>query len=163
MKLTKAILSGTLAAALLLAPLTGCTQYEEGSEKVYSYDEAITELNAFNSKISTDAKTPRLDIYDDDTQNKALADIKTFPITVQGNGDINLEIAAPSELSGSAPDDWINVVAERFNNEKKTVGGKTVSVTVTVECKVENTAAEVLLSNKALVGSFCFKRFYIKL
>lgn len=130
MKLTKAILSGTLAAALLLAPLTGCTQYEEGSEKVYSYDEAITELNAFNSKISTDAKTPRLDIYDDDTQNKALADIKTFPITVQGNGDINLEIAAPSELSGNAPDDWINVIAERFNNERQTVGSKTVSVTV---------------------------------
>ena len=130
MKLTKAILSGTLAAALLLAPLTGCTQYEEGSEKVYSYDEAITELNAFNSKISTDTKTPRLDIYDDDTQNKALADIKTFPITVQGNGDINLEIAAPSELSGNAPDDWINVIAERFNNERQTVGSKTVSVTV---------------------------------
>ncbi len=130
MKLTKAILSGTLAAALLLAPLTGCTKYEEGDEKVYSYDEAITELNAFNSKINTDTKTPRMDIYDDDTENKALADIKTFPITVQGKGDINLEIAAPSELSGSAPDDWINVIAERFNNERQTVGNKTVSVTV---------------------------------
>lgn len=130
MKLAKAILSGTLAAALLLCALTGCTQYQEGDEKVYSYDEAITELNAFNKEITTDTKTPRLDIYNDDTENKALADIKTFPIAVQGDGEINLEIAASTELSSSAPDDWINVVAQRFNDSNQTVGGKTVSVSV---------------------------------
>ena len=68
--------------------------------------------------------------YDDETTNKALADISTFPITVQGRGQIDLEIAAPSELSGNTPDDWLNVIAERFNNEQQKVGGKTVSVTV---------------------------------
>ena len=130
MKFAKSIVSGALAAVLALSSLAGCTEYEEGGEKVYSYDEAITELNAFNKEISTDTKKPRLDIYDDEDTNKALADIKTFPITVQGNGDINLEIAASTELSSNAPDDWINVIARRFNDAHQTVGGKTVSVTV---------------------------------
>lgn len=130
MKFAKSIVSGALAAVLALCSLAGCTEYEEGGEKVYSYDEAITELNAFNKEISTDTKKPRLDIYDDEDTNKALADIKTFPITVQGNGDINLEIAASTELSSNAPDDWINVIAQRFNDAHKTVGGKTVSITV---------------------------------
>lgn len=130
MKLSKRIISGVCGAALLLGAFAGCTKYENGTEKVYSYDEAITELNAFNKEIKTDTKQLRMDIYDDDTANKALADIKTFPITVQGNGDINLEVAAPSELSGEAPDDWINVLAKRFNDAHKTVGSKSVSVTI---------------------------------
>ena len=130
MKLSKRIISGVCGAALLLGAFAGCTKYENGTEKVYSYDEAITELNAFNKEIKTDTKQLRMDIYDDDTANKALADIKTFPITVQGNGEINLEVAAPSELSGEAPDDWINVLAKRFNDAHKTVGSKSVSVTI---------------------------------
>lgn len=130
MKIAKTILSGVLAAAFALSALTGCTDYQEGSEKVYTYDEAITELKAFNEKITTDTKKPRLDIYNDDDSNKALADINTFDLTVEGRGDINLEIAAPSELSGAAPDDWLNVIAKRFNEANKTVNGKTVSVTV---------------------------------
>ena len=130
MKLSKRIISGICGATLLLGAFAGCTKYENGNEKVYSYDEAITELNAFNKEIKTDSRQLKLDIYDDDTDNKALADIKTFPITVQGSGDINLEIAAPSELSGDTPDDWINVVAKRFNDSRRTVGGKSVSVTV---------------------------------
>ncbi|MEE0873035.1 MAG: VWA domain-containing protein [Ruminococcus sp.] len=130
MKLFKRVLSGVCCAALLLTAAAGCTKYEKGSEKVYSYDEAITELNAFNKEINTDTKKPKLDIYDDDTTNKVLADIKTFPVKVEGKGEINLEIAAPSELCGDTPDDWLNIVAERFNEKRETVGGKTVSITV---------------------------------
>ncbi len=130
MKLSRKIISGLLATSFIVAAFTGCTSYETGDEKVYSYDEAVTELEAFNKEIKTDTKTPIMDIYDDETTNKALADISTFPITVEGKGAINLEIAAPSELSGNAPDDWLNVIAERFNSENNKVGGKTVSVTV---------------------------------
>ena len=130
MKLSRKIISGILATSFAVAAFTGCTSYDTGDEKVYSYDEAVTELEAFNKEIKTDTKTPIMDIYDDETTNKALADISTFPITVEGKGAINLEIAAPSELSGNAPDDWLNVIAERFNSENNKVGGKTVSVTV---------------------------------
>ena len=126
----KRILSLLLISVITTVMITGCTNYETGTEKVYSHDEAVTELEAFYKDIKTDIKDPIMDIYDDSTSNKALADISTFPLTVEGNGKINLEIAAPSELSGSAPDDWLNTIAKQFNNEKKTVNGKTVSITV---------------------------------
>ncbi|MBQ5399096.1 MAG: VWA domain-containing protein [Ruminococcus sp.] len=130
MRLSKIFISCALVCAVALSALTGCTSYDTGSEKVYSKEEAMTELEAFGKTIKTDTRTPVMDIYDDETTNKALADISTFPLTVKGRGDINLEIAAPSELSGKTPDDWLNVIAERFNDEREKVGGKTVSVTV---------------------------------
>ena len=74
MKLSRKIISGLLAASFAVAAFTGCTSYETGDEKVYSYDEAVTELEAFNKEIKTDTKTPVMDIYDDETTNKALAD-----------------------------------------------------------------------------------------
>lgn len=124
------ILSLLLAVMMMVLIITGCTQHNEGNEKVYSYDEAVTELNAFNQKIKTDTIDPIMDIYDDDSEKTALADISVFELTTEGSGDINLEIAAPSELSGAAPDNWLNIIADDFNKERKTIDGKTVSVTV---------------------------------
>ena len=120
----------SLVAIISASTFAGCTEYETGKEKVYTYDEATTELSAFYKDIKKDTKTPRMDIYDDNSDVTTLADINTFPLSVEGNGSINIEIAAPSELSGSSPDDWLNVVAEDFNNEGKTINGKTVSVSI---------------------------------
>ena len=130
MRKTTRILSLLLAIVMMTFIITGCTQHNEGNEKVYSYDEAVTELNAFNQKIKTDTIDPVMDIYDDDSEKTALADISVFELTTEGSGDINLDIAAPSELSGAAPDNWLNIIADDFNKEKKTIDGKTVSVTV---------------------------------
>ena len=62
-KLTAALLSCAMIAAA-----AGCTKYESGSEKVYSYDEAVKELKAFNDQIPTDEIKPRLDIYNNETE-----------------------------------------------------------------------------------------------
>ena len=60
----------------------------------------------------------------------ALDDISTFPITVKGNGDIDIEVAAATEMSAEAPDDWMNVVAKNFNKENYKIDGRSVSVSV---------------------------------
>ena len=80
-KLTAALLS-----CAMLAGAAGCTKYESGSEKVYSYDEAIKELNAFNDQIPTDTIKPRLDIYNSETSVKTLAEIGSAPRTEGGSG-----------------------------------------------------------------------------
>ena len=56
MKNTKKIVAGVLSLAMLSGIAAGCTKYESGSEKVYSYDEAIKELKAFNDQIQTAAR-----------------------------------------------------------------------------------------------------------
>ena len=68
-------LTAALLSCAMLAGAAGCTQYESGSEKVYTYDEAIKELNAFNDQIHADTIKPRLDIYNSETAAKTLADI----------------------------------------------------------------------------------------
>ena len=59
-----------------------------------------------------------------------LADISTFPLTVQGNGQINIEVAADTEMSSEAPDDWMVVLAKQFNQENHKYNGKTVTISV---------------------------------
>ena len=130
MRTSKRITAVLLLLALTISLLTACGGEDKGTEKVYSYDEAVKELNAFNDQIETDTFKPRLDIYDTSSSSATLADIDTFPLTVVGDGSINIEIAAATELSAAAPDDWMNVIAERFNKEGYTVNGKRVSVTV---------------------------------
>ncbi len=124
-----------MAAVLLVGALTGCagdsirTDRNAGS---LSYEDAETELASMLKKVSvSEVSDPVLDIYSDEvSEAEALADISTFPITVSGSGEINLEIAAATELSAEAPDDWINIVAQEFNKAGYTVGDKKVTVSV---------------------------------
>lgn len=121
-----------LIAAMLLASVVGCTKYKNGQNKL-TYDEAITELNALMKKVElSTVSSPVLDVYSDDlTEADALSDISVFPLTTKGSGQINIEIAADTELSDeNAPDDWGNVVAAKFNREGFTVNGKSVSVSI---------------------------------
>ncbi|MBR1534810.1 MAG: substrate-binding domain-containing protein, partial [Ruminococcus sp.] len=129
MKIRRIIALG-MTVILAAGVIAGCTKYESGSEKVYTYDEAVTELNAFNDKITTDTVKPQLDIYTTDTAAVTLADIDTFPIVTKGSGSIDIEIAAATEMSSDAPDDWLKAVAESFNRSGYSVNGKSVSVSI---------------------------------
>ena len=128
-----------LASVLGVCALTACGgggsgsgSHGSSSGKHLSYEDAQTELDALLSKVDeTRVENPAMDIYTDEVSvADTLADIDTFPITVQGSGDINIEIAAPSEFTGDQPDDWLNVVAQRFNKSGAEINGKSVSVTV---------------------------------
>ena len=123
----KNVFAVMLAATCLLTACEGAT-YEE--TKTYTYDEAVKELDAKLTKVTISEVSAPLDLYDIDTQATTLADIDTFPITVQGTGTINIEIAAATELSAEAPDDLINVLARNFNKQKLQLNGQTVSVSI---------------------------------
>ena len=123
-----------LASSVLL--LAGCggdgpvrTERDNGN---LSYEDASTEIDSMLKKVDVSTvSNPNLDIYSDDlSEAEALADIDTFPRTVEGNGEIDIEIAAATELSAEAPDDWINIVAQNFNKSGQTVNGKRVTVSV---------------------------------
>ncbi len=130
MKQRNRINAGILAIAMALCAFSGCTKHQPGANTEYTYDEAVKELNAFNTTIKVNEISPRLDIYSTETSSSSLADISTFPITVQGNGAINIEVAAATEMSSAAPDDWLNEVAKNFNSSNQQIDGKSVSVTI---------------------------------
>lgn len=134
MKKFMKIVAMILATVSIVCLLTGCSDTTLPGNTVkgaLNYDDAAKELETFYTTINPKKVDPRLDVdMTDGTAAASLADIGTFPITVQGNGQINIEIAAATELSASAPDDWLNVVAERFNRSGAKIGDKTVTVTV---------------------------------
>lgn len=129
-KYVSMLLACVMGAVSLMGCSNGNTRVE--NESSMSFEDAVTEMNSMLKKINVEKiSKPVMDIYSDDGSDTAmLDDIDTFPIMVEGEGDINIEIAAATELSSNASDDWINIVAENFNAEKKEIAGKTVSVSV---------------------------------
>jgi len=121
-----------IIAMLLIATccLSGCgvTGYEEN--QTLTYNEALDELSSKLTKVHSSTVDAPLDIYDLETTTKTLADIDTYPLTVQGRGAINIEVAAATELSAESPDDLINVLAKNFNKSGVQIDGQTVSVSV---------------------------------
>lgn len=128
----KKLLSLFLTATVFLSACGNNNVYTEGA-KTMNADDAKTEMSSLLKKVTvTQTESPAMDMFyfDDSTEAMALADIDTFPITEQGNGQINIEIAAATELSADAPDDWLNIVAKNFNREGYDIDGKSVSVSV---------------------------------
>lgn len=131
----KRFLKGAAAAVLALS-MTACTTdnvtVNNTQTSALSYDDAVKELNAFVKNINPQTVSARLDVdMEEASVADSLADIDTFDMMLKGNGEINLEIAAPSEFSGSAyPDEWLVAVGEKFNKEGITVDGKKVTVSV---------------------------------
>lgn len=135
--LLRRLVSGISAVMLMSATmLTGCGKTASGvyteAEETLSEEEASSELNSLMKKINVSTtENPQMDIYFDDlSETAALADIDTFPIREQGKGQIDLEIAAATEFSADAPDDWLIAVAKSFNKGGYTVNGRSVSVSI---------------------------------
>ncbi len=127
-------LKGVMASVLALA-VTGCSSNITGNntlKNALSYDDAVTELNTFVKKINPTAVPARLDVdMSEASVADSLASIDTFDMMLEGSGEINIEIAAPSEFSGkSYPDEWLVAVGQKFNKAGYTVDGKSVSVSI---------------------------------
>ena len=125
----KKIISVLLAVSLVSA-LTSCSGGIDKDASRYSPEESKKELAVYYDKIAPRTLTAPLDIYDTEDTAASLADISTFPIVVQGNGDIDIEVAAATEMSSSAPDNWLIEAAEAFNRSKTTLDGRTVSISI---------------------------------
>ena len=121
-------LPAVLFAAVLV--LTGCGDTLGVGSDSYTREESLKELDAYWKEIKPTEINAPLDIYEDTDESVTLADISTFPIVTEGRGQIDIEVAAATEMSSKAPDDWMVEAAEKFNSSKQEVGGKSVSVSV---------------------------------
>lgn len=103
------------------------------SQETITSEQAENKMNSLLSGISVINTEPvKASIDDDDilTEEEELPDIASYPLTVTGKGDINIEIFSSPEKAGEDTDGWINEVAENFNNENYKINGKTVSVSI---------------------------------
>lgn len=116
-----------------------------------SLDEKLTYLS---DKIRVDTNSPRKasvelaspSLYDE------LPDISKYPISVEGTGDINIEIFASPEKSGEKTDGWILQVAKAFNEQAFTADGKTMSVSI--RNIASGQGADYIISGKYVPDAF---------
>lgn len=99
------------------------------------------QVNAENSKVALSKALKNITIKDvekvkgtvelgENNLESELPDIEKYPLVVEGNGDINIEIFSSPEKAGKGSDGWLCDVAEEFNNQRNQIDGKTISVSV---------------------------------
>ena len=103
------------------------------TEEQITTEKAEQTLNNLLGSIKTETVSARKSAISDSdvlSDDQELPDIKSYPLSVNGTGDINIEIFSSPEKAGTGTDGWLNEIAQRFNGEIKTVNGKSVSVSV---------------------------------
>ena len=115
-----------------------------GTKQDMTLDEMYNELDVEQAtpvKGTVTLDTP--DLYDE------LPEIDKYPLSVEGSGDVDIEIFTSGEKAGKDNDSWLIDVASSFNSsDVKTSDGKTVSISVRSVPSV--TAADYIISGKYL-------------
>ena len=124
-----------IAVVVFLGVFLGITMTQDigKTEEQITTEKAEQTLNNLLGSIKTETVSARKSAISDSdvlSDDQELPDIKSYPLSVTGTGDINIEIFSSPEKAGQGTDGWLNMVAERFNGEIKTVNGKSVSVSV---------------------------------
>lgn len=77
--------------------------------------------------------TKKAAISDEDvlSDQEELPDInKNYPLSITGQGQINIEIFSSPEKAGTGTDGWLNDVADDFNRAGFEINGKSISVSI---------------------------------
>lgn len=115
-----------------------------GTKQDMTLDEMYNELDVEQAtpvKGTVTLDTP--DLYDE------LPEIDKYPLSVEGSGDVDMEIFTSGEKAGKDNDSWLIDVASSFNSsDVKTSDGKTVSMSV--RSVPSGTAADYIISGKYL-------------
>lgn len=130
------------------------TQNLNKSSSEKEYDKAVSYINKYMKSIDVEeADLVKSTVSLGTTSlNDELPDISDYPLSVEGKGEINIEIFSSPEKAGEDTDGWLNEVATKFNNSNQTINGKKVSVSV--RTIASGAAVDYLVSGKYVPEAF---------
>lgn len=127
------IMFGIVVAVILLVLLgITITRNFGKTDTQITQEDASTTLTSLRKKLDVTTIEPRkapVDLEEADPEEE-LPSIDEYPLTVEGKGDINVEIFSSPEKAGEGSDSWLNKVAEKFNSENYMLDGKSISVSI---------------------------------
>jgi Ca-activated chloride channel family protein len=122
-----------IAAATAAALVAGCSSSGTGYQTL-THDQAVEQINSYvqTGKVRYTEVTHGEDTswVGVDTSADELPSIDKYPLSVEGRGQINVEIFSSTEKSNAKSARWLDVMAQRFNDSDVTIGGSTISVSV---------------------------------
>lgn len=140
------------AVILILGIASTMDLKKTSSEK--SYDKAVSYIEKYLKTINVqEADLVKSTVsFGETSLEDELPDISDYPLSVEGKGEINIEIFSSPEKAGDDRDGWLNEVAKNFNNSKQTIDGKTVSVSI--RSIASGTAVDYIVSGKYVPDGF---------
>lgn len=124
---TVAVITATLLA------LTGCAGGGDPAKQL-TYDQAVEQVHAYveTNKVqySFVEHEPDDSWVGVDTTAEDLPDINKYPLSVEGSGDIVVEIFSSTEKSNASNDRWLDAMARKFNDSGINIGGEKASVSI---------------------------------
>ena len=137
MKRKSIIVVMLLVLSLILSACGAPGMYEEGSITAENAQENMDKFNIdvhYPDLVKGEVPDIMPDVSGGDIGGGfmyELPDISNYSLSVEGNGDVNIEIFVPQEDNGSSILDFVIHAAETFNNEGHTLeSGERISVSV---------------------------------
>lgn len=148
------IISFAAIAVVVFLAVFAVVSFSSGGGEL-SEEKASKKLAKMVDKINPeDVETVKgtVDLSGSTTLAEELPDISKYPITLQGDGAINIEIFAAPEKAGSGTDGWMLEAAKAFNKEGNMIGNKSVSVTI--RSMSSGTGADYISSGKYVPDAY---------
>lgn len=143
-----------VAFGIIFFVLSGTKDYGKSTKEI-SQQDAKQSLDKIVKDISpTEVKARKAQNLTLTASNleDELPDISSYPLSVSGTGEIDIEIFSSSEKAGKGTDGWLNEMAEEFNDSGYTVDGASASVSVRPISSGEG--ADYIISGKYLPTAY---------
>lgn len=121
---------------------------------VMTIDQANKKLAKYLNKIDVSnipARKANVELEETDLKEE-LPDISKYPLSVEGNADIVIEIFSSPEKAGEGSDSWLSTMAKEFNKQDNKVDGKTVAISV--RSIASGLGTDYIISGKYLPDAF---------
>lgn len=123
---------GLVILFLIVFSVVSCVRNSVSFKNIKNDEEAQKVMEKLMKKINVSEGNPsKASVTLESNLADELPDINDYPIMVEGNGDVDIEIFATSEKSGKDKDGWINEMAKQFNKQNyTTTDGSKMSVSI---------------------------------
>lgn len=115
-------------------------------------DKKIGKMVESINPSETDKIKASVDVSENTNLDEELPKISKYPVSVEGKGDIDIEIFAAPEKAGSGTDGWMIESANKFNAQNNKIGSKSVSVTI--RSMSSGTGADYIISGKYVPDAY---------
>ncbi|HAJ96905.1 MAG TPA: VWA domain-containing protein [Ruminococcus sp.] len=143
------------AVAVLIACGIALTNNIGKSTREISEEDALKKMDKLLKNVTVTETTPRkatVDFSGSDLAN-SLPDINTYPLTITGNGEIDIEIFVSPEKAGTGSDGWMIETAKAFNSQNlRTTDNHTMSVSI--RNITSGTGSDYIVSGKYLPDAY---------
>lgn len=151
------LLIGFVVVFGLIFGISSMTQNVGKTEKQVSEEQASKQLEKILRNVTVETVTSEKANLADEKYSSLdakdeLPEISKYPLSVDGRGNIDVEIFTSTEKGGIGSDGWLNEMAEDFNNSGATINGKSVSVSV--RSIASGLATDYIISGKYMPQAF---------